>query len=225
MRRQVRNATQTNFFPVRTVTIILALAPAYLAYTVAIAGIQGRLGRELAWQARQRDWTPVGVGVRRPDDPVLAPVRAGWLSESRRATVEPMHGIQLRTAPVTPAHADALVLCMSGRPFATREEMAAQTRLVRSLVKTSAPHARVVLVSAHGAGDSLEGSDLGIQVMHSAYLRHTYAAKEDQEEILRASERPTLVLRPRVLSHASIPFNPIDTTRADLATEILDWIA
>ena len=119
---------------------------------------------------------------------------------------------------------DVLVSVMSGNPFSNED------RSVRTFCDACARLAdsgcRVCLVSAHGVGDSIEGANVGIQVMREWYLRGTYAAKEAREEYLRTSWNGTYtVLRPRVLSYEPIPMNPIARTRASVAREICDWIA
>jgi hypothetical protein len=117
---------------------------------------------------------------------------------------------------------DALVIALSGAPFAGDNS----TLVVRDLCATLPPTCRAVcLVSAHGVGDSLGGAGAAIQAMSAWYLKDTYAAKAAQERLVGALAVPTLILRPRVLSHAPVPLNPFSTTRAHLAERILEWTA
>lgn len=192
------------------------------AYTISIVGAQGRLGRELVAQSLQRGWNVEGI-VRRPLDPILQPVKKGWLTPDVNERSEPISSPRLTlTSELDASEADGVVFCMSARPFAPRSEMSNQTNVVRAILKTCSHDTRICLVSAYGAGDSLNGSNAGIQFMHSVYLREAYAAKEEQE-ILVSRCNSSLILRPRVLSFSEIPLNPVAVPRFRLASNILDW--
>lgn len=196
-------------------------------------GAQGRLGRELTYQALCRGLA-VDAIVRRPLDPVLHPTRRGWLTPDTSSDDPlPIVSEHLALVPYDEwscrPDTSALLIAVSGSPFAPRREMDAQTDAVARVcaLASDAPGCRsVCLVSAHGAGDSLSGANLGIQVMHNVYLRETYRAKEAQETIVRGCARfeRTLVLRPKALSVGRIPLNTIATPRYELATQILDWM-
>ena len=201
---------------------MLPLALSALAYTVTIVGAQGRLGRELAVQSLQRGWDVRGV-VRRPHDPLLLPSRRGWLTEDRELDGVPLLSDRLTLTRNTSCPTDAVVFAMSARPFASEAEMRVQTEVVRRMCRT--PCRKICLVSAHGAGDSLPGSNVGIQIMHDFYLKEGYAAKEEQEDLVsRVDGAETLILRPRVLSFQKIPLNPWAVVRSELAAQILDWL-
>lgn len=197
------------------------------ALRVAVVGAHGHLGRELVQQSLDRNWSPVAC-VRRRDVPVRAPCRRGWLSPENDGDRLPvLAGVPAfvtdgaRTTCPTPCH--AVIFAMSGAPFEAADET---TDVVRSMCATLPLECRkVCLVSAHGVGDSLAGADVGIQAMRAWYLKSTYRAKGEQEKIVHdAAVDDVLVVRPRVLSFAPIPWNPISRTRQDLATELLDWI-
>ena len=186
---------------------------------VGVVGAHGGLGRELVQQCLERGWSPVAF-VRRPYDPVLTPVRRGWLEEDPLAPrPAPLPHVPLLDAytEACPDDLDALVFAMSGTPFASAD---ASTAVVRRLCDTLPRScARVCLVSAHGVGG---GGNAGIRAMRDWYLRDTYAAKAQQETLVRAARPDALVLRPRVLSYGRIPLNPVATPRRELAREILD---
>lgn len=195
------------------------------ALTVGVLGAQGDLGREVVSQCLARGWT-VNAYVRRPTDPVLTPVRRGWLSPdpyaarvARPVTSERLHIFGNDNVQATE---DALVSAMSGHPFTDEMDTADTFRAACDRLRDDC---RVCLVSAHGVGDSIEGANMGIQVMRDWYLKGTYAAKEAQEEYLRSSRNgPYTILRPQVLSYEPIPMNPISRTRISLANEICEWI-
>lgn len=202
---------------------LLARPPATRALTLGVAGAQGRLGRELVAQGLARGWEVRAI-VRRPDDPIWAPVRVGWLDEPPDAARRALASSRLRPAEDASA-VDALVIATSGRPFAADDGDALATRLCASLTRRCRA---VCLVSAHGVGESADGADAGIQAMRAWYLRSVYASKERQEALVRAcaTERGVAVkiVRPRVLSMTRVPLNPVATPRSELAAELLDWV-
>lgn len=196
-------------------------------------GAHGRLGRELTYQALCRGFK-VDAIVRRPLDPILHPTRSGWLTSdsndddalpivSEHLTLNSHYGWTCHPATT------ALIIAVSGSPFASGREMDAQTEAVVRACASANDTERckgICLVSAHGTGDTLSSANLGIQVMHGIYLRETYRAKEAQEAIVQgcAKVQHPLIIRPKVLSMSQIPLNPIATPRYDLARQILDWI-
>lgn len=195
-----------------TLTPLLATA-----FTVAISGAHGGLGRELVRQSLDRGWTPLAL-TRRPGDPVCEPYRGGWLADDERRPVPMPEVTAVDHAPT--ADFDALVLALGGKPFVEDDT----TRVVRALCDhLPARCRRVCLVSAHGVGDSLRGANAGIQIMHAWYLKDTYAAKAEQERAvhaLRARGVETLVLRPKALSYGRGPGTP----RQALAADVLAWL-
>lgn len=210
-----------------SLAFLLSLDTSSASLTVGVLGAQGDLGREVVSQSLSRGWT-VHAYVRRPTDPVLTPVRRGWLSPDRTAmrAARPIISDRLRlfdSFDVAAGDEDALVSVMSGRPFANEMGTVDVFRNVCSGV--DARTCRVCLVSAHGVGDSIEGANAGIQVMRGWYLEGTYAAKEAQENYLRTAWNGTYtILRPRVLSYEPIPMNPIARTRNSVASEICNWL-
>lgn len=198
-----------------------------VSFTIVIVGGQGRLGRELVTQSLERGWL-VHTVVRRPCEAIYEPTRTGWLVPDDATSLVPIESDRLFRTNVTrcPPTADAIVFAMSGSPFATAAELTIQTEVVRRMCGTASSDRcrRMCLVSAHGVGDSLQGSNLGIRIMHDWYLRETYKAKLDQERIVKKNRIASLVVRPKVLSFSDIPLNTIHTTRYDLSKQILDWV-
>ena len=197
-----------------------------LSYTVGVCGAQGRLGREIVKQSLDRGWN-VNAVVRRVDDPIFSPDRAGWLTQQEGESTMPLFSHRLKMIDSETDHSwvsdcDAIVFAMSGKPFAPDSNT---TELVRSVCASAESDQRLCLVSAHGVGDSIENSNVGIRAMRAFYLKATYEAKQRQEELMDASVATTLVLRPKVLSFSNIPLNTDATPRFRLATVILDWMA
>jgi nucleoside-diphosphate-sugar epimerase len=205
----------------------LCLVGAARALRVGVLGAHGYLGREVVSQCLSRQWD-VTAYVRRPNDPVLSPLRRGWLDPHPVAVraARPMTSphLRVRSADDPSGTEDVLVSVVSGRPFA--DESSTVDTFVSLCESLTGKSARVCLVSAHGVGDSVEDANAGIQIMRDWYLRSTYAAKEAQEKYLRTTFwGDTLVLRPRVLSFEPVPFNPVARPRAAVAREICRWIA
>lgn len=194
-----------------------------MSYTIAVAGARGGLGRELVAQAVDRGYSVIGI-VRdeNASQPIFRPCRVGWLDEFVPNT-QPVRGdIVLQSAPSTMTY-DALILSMSGKPFSKDDSVKTTRALLDSLPLQCRD---VVLVSAHGVGDSIDDANVGIRIMRSAYLRQTYAAKQVQETLVNALD-PTVrtrILRPKVLSYGPIPWNTIATPREVLAHDILNQL-
>ena len=105
---------------VSVIFLLLLTLSTTASLTVGILGAQGNLGREVVTQCLACGWT-VNAYVRRPVEPILTPVRRGWLSPN---------GYAVRAArPITSDHLhifdsseiqgteNALVSVMSGEPF------------------------------------------------------------------------------------------------------------
>ena len=116
------------------------------------------------------------------------------------------------------------LISLSGEPFKPDRCDEVVRDLCRGLPSTCT---KVCLISAYGVGDSLKGSDSGIQLMSSWYLKDTYRSKLAQERYVCALDDGvhTLIVRPRVLTYERLAYNPISTSRQDLARNVLDWIA
>lgn len=81
------------------------------------------------------------------------------------------------------------------------------------------------MISAHGVGGNVStDANLGITLMRGLYLKSTYQEKWEQERLVSEHPVPSRIWRPRVLSFAPIPMNPVATPRAFLARDVLDWV-
>lgn len=189
------------------------------SFTLGIAGVRGGLGRELASQAIEKNWRVVGFVREDKTLPVYEPFRRGWLTDETKNLPEISSPKLSLALPDDRRQYDALVLAMSGKPFQPDTSVSTTQQLFRNLP----PSCRsVVLVSAHGVSDSLKDANVGIKIMERWYLNDVYEAKKIQESLVQAlpSHIGVHILRPKVLSYGSIPFNDIYTTRQDLAQQI-----
>ena len=186
--------------------------------TIGIAGAHGNLGRELVQQTLNRGCKPIAF-VRR-DEYIYPPTPYGSLSALERAS-DPFMNIDMFMTTDLPSklpYMDAVVFCMSGQPFTVDTS----TEVVSDVCSKLHDNTRVCLISAWGVGDSIKQSNAGIKAMRNWYLRSTYSEKEKQESLVSEFAHH-LILRPKVLSFASIPMNTISTTRYDLARNVLNW--
>ena len=83
----------------------------------------------------------------------------------------------------------------------------------------------IVLISAHGVGNSLSNSNPGIKIMNNLYLQDVYRAKNAQEELLNNykkinPETNIQILRPKALSYGVNIYSA--KSRQIFAKEILD---
>jgi hypothetical protein len=82
----------------------------------------------------------------------------------------------------------------------------------------------IVLISAHGVGDSLANSNPGIKIMNNLYLQDTYRAKNIQEELVKKyknnnPETNIKIYRPKALSYGVNLYGA--KSRETLAKEII----
>ena len=201
----------------------LGILSATCGLVVTVFGAQGRLGRELVSQALEQGWNVQAV-VRRPDDGIPSPVRTGLLTESKSSVPDIIVNRRLSIVDATDKMppCDAMVFALSGAPFTVDDSTSLVHKAIASMEERCR---RVCMVSAHGVGDSIERSNVGIKVMRGWYLKSVYESKREQEDLVRALQCDVRIIRPKVLSIERSVLLPEATTRYDLAHEIVEWIA
>lgn len=191
------------------------------SFQIAIAGAHGGLGRELVRQSLDRSWNTLGL-VRR-NDPIYEPFRNGWLSDPENGLEEiidsKLQRMQYDKVPFL--EYDAIVFALSGKPFQKNDESLLVDYICNNL---SHKCKKAVLVSAYGAGDTLQDANIGIRIMNDWYLKEAYKAKNAQENRVSQLCIPTKIFRPKVLTYGKIPFEKFGETRQNLATQILDFL-
>ncbi len=204
-------------------TLLFALFATATGYRVAIAGANGALGRELVHQSLEKRWS-VCAYTRMPTCALFRPTRSGFFQEDTFERAPMRHpSLYHSTYYAKNESFDALVIAIGGRPFG--EDTSDQT--VARLCATLPPRCKkVCLVSAYGVGDSLDRAGIGIRAMESWYLRDVYAAKRRQEQLVVGlpDDVDVMILRPRALSYANLPPNPVSVSRRELADRILRWV-
>ena len=192
-----------------------------VSFTIGIAGARGGLGKELVRQSLDKKWNVIGLTKDDKNSPVLHPYRTGWLSDKLLEPIqEPIDFKYFNEN----CQYDALVISLSATPF-EKDYSCDATKTILSNISNRCK--KIVLLSADGVGDSLNGNNIGIQVMEKLYLREVYKNKNLQEEIVNTykDKMQISILRPKVLSYGKIPFNTIATPREVIANQIIDFIA
>ena len=192
------------------------------SFKLAIVGAHGNLGRELVKQSLERQWQTLAI-VRR-NDPIFEPCRKGWLSVDESICIPIRnHNLEIMSDYKNKASYDAIVFALSGSPFQKDDSFQIVSDMCADLPQNCT---KIDLVSAYGVGSSYKNADIGIKIMNKWYLKNTYESKYIQEQIVSSLDPKyeVRIERPRVLSFEKIPYNPISTTRQDLARTILDWI-
>ena len=90
-----------------------------------------------------------------------------------------------------------IIFCTSAKPF----EKDYSDRLTVKFLQDLPDYCKSIsVISANGVGDSLEKSNIGIQVMNKYYLKDVYRAKQRQEDIFKnyTKDIKKFVYRPQV---------------------------
>ena len=113
---------------------------------------------------------------------------------------------------------DNIVFCTGAKPFQQDYSDILINKYLNLLPKNCK---NVALVSAYGVGDSINNSNLGIQVMDSLYLKDVYRAKNYQENALNNYKGNVnkLIYRPKALSYGRTLLD--STSRFEFAGKII----
>ena len=205
-------ALLNNIIIIMRILLFLSILDQISAYTVAIAGAHGGLGRELVQQSLEHKCKTIAL-VRRPSDPIFYPCRDGWLSasnESMQIIQDDLLEIQDINNIVTEENVDALIIAIGEKPFKIDTSADVTNKLLNKLSTLK----KVCLVSAHGVGDDKD-ANIGITAMRNYYLKNVqYDAKLQQEYLVNHFKvKYPKNSSSRVLSYGSIPFNDIAVPR------------
>lgn len=158
---------------------------------ILVLGATGGTGRLIVREALARGHDVTAL-VRSPD-------KAGDLPGARCVTGDARDVDVLRGAL---KGQDAVVSAL-GTPASPFREVTLLSSATRALVEamTAEQVARLVAITGIGAGDSAgHGGFLFDRVIHPLLLRHVYADKNRQEDIVRASGLDWVLVRPAVLN-------------------------
>jgi putative NADH-flavin reductase len=193
---------------------------------ILVLGGTGGTGRLVVREALARGHTVTAL--------VRSPAKAGDLGASRIITGDARDRNVLREA----LHGQDAVVSALGTPASPFREVTLLSSATRTLVEAMSAEqvSRLVAITGIGAGDSAgHGGFLFDKLIHPLLLRHVYADKNRQEDIIRASALDWVLVRPAVLSNKSgrgtvraltdlSDFHGGTIAREDVARFVLDQI-
>jgi uncharacterized protein YbjT (DUF2867 family) len=159
---------------------------------ILVLGATGGTGRLVVREALARGHAVTAL-VRSPD-------KAAELGGARVIKGDARDRNVLREA----LHGQDAVVSALGTPASPFREVTLLSSATQALVEAMGAEkvARLVAVTGIGAGDSAgHGGFLFDKLIHPMLLRHVYADKDRQEDIVRASGLDWVLVRPAVLSN------------------------
>lgn len=198
--------------------IILCTA---LNFDIAVVGASGNLGKELVYQSIV-NYDKNVLGLTSKNNAFYKPSRID--SFNAKDTNEEFKNTNLVLQNYWDYITDDyenIVFCTSAKPF----QKDYSTELFNKFLCHISPKCKSIsLVSAFGAGESIEKGNLGIQLMDRFYLKDVYKSKNNQEKLLKDYEKSIekYVYRPKALSFGKTFLD--STSREKLASDILDVI-
>ena len=196
-----------------------------LTHNVAIVGSSGDLGRELVYQSIKNKNLNV-LGLTSKPYIFYEPERLNSfnkpINKKPKIFSSPKLILQNYWTYISDDY-ENLIFCTSAKPFKDDYSF----KLTEKLLYNLSPKCKSIsLVSAYGVGNSLNNSNLGIQIMDKLYLKSVYKAKNNQETLINnynEREIKKFIYRPNALSYGETFIE--STSRRDLAEEILNNIA
>ena len=189
------------------------------SFNVAVVGGGGDLGKELLYQGLVERKLKMLAFTQ--SNKILIPYRGNTFNNVLSTPQLKNQNLQIENywQDIKNFKYDHLIFCTSARPFG---EDYSDELTVKFLNNLPLNCKSISLVSAYGVGDSLNGANIGIQVMNSLYLKDVYRAKNVQEQLLNNSNLniEKFIYRPKALSYGKT--NIDSTSRKDLAKKILD---
>jgi|TARA_B100001093_G_scaffold361320_1_gene346029 hypothetical protein len=197
------------------------------AYQLCVVGATSGLGRELVYQAAL-DKNMSVLALSGKSGPVPIPCRVDSFQElrTRPPFVNPNMDRGNYWEDIRQYDYETVVFTTGAEPF---KKDYSDTLMAKVMTHLPESCKHVVLVSAHGVGDSLIPNEIGINVMDSWYLKDVYRAKNEQEQMLGLdmfkTKHPylkTSVFRPKALSFGKTMLPSV--SRQQLASDILDCV-
>lgn len=197
------------------------------AYNLCVVGSNSGLGKELIYQGcLERNISILALSG--SSKPLTTPCRVNSFEEIK--TQPPFHNPNVKKDNYWNSLKDYdyenIIFTTSASPFKEDYSDRLMAKIITNLPKSCK---QVILISAHGVGDSLKETELGINIMNKWYLKDVYRAKNNQENLLGLNifkkKYPNLqktILRPRALSYGKTTLPSI--SRKDFAKDILDKI-
>lgn len=210
-----------------TWSLFLCFAPFLQAYQLCVIGATSGLGRELVYQAAL-DKNMSVLALSGSSKPLCLPCRVNSFEELQ--SQPPFHNPNVERGnywkDLSYYDYETVIFTTGASPF---KDDYSDTLMSKVLTNLPPSCTNLVLISAHGVGDSLNPQETGINIMNKWYLKDVYRAKNSQEEMLRMKmfkmKYPKLkmtILRPRALSYGTTTIPSV--SRQSLASDILKEI-
>lgn len=208
---------------IKKIIAFLFLSKLSEAYNLCVVGASSGLGRELIYQGiTERDIQVLGLsGI---SSKISMPCRENSFNEIKNQNIFEHPNLLLDSYwnNIIKYEYDNLVLTTSAKPFENDYSDILLSKILENLPDKCKT---ITLISAYGAGNTLEKSNLGIEVMNSWYLKDVYRAKNEQEKLLRnfrSRKIEKYIYYPKALSYGDTKLESI--SRRNLAREILNNI-
>lgn len=201
--------------------IFLSTLPIFSSsYKICIVGASSGLGKELVYQSTNKSDIEV-IALSNSYKEFEIPCRVDSFQEPpnyQKKTFEDPAIIRGNYwENINDLNYDHLILTTSAKPFQKDYSDELTKKFIDNL---STKCKSISLISAYGAGDSLNVYEPGISIMNSWYLKYVYRAKNNQENILNQLDDVSVkIYRPKALSYGKTLFNSI--SRQKLAQIIL----
>lgn len=203
--------------------MIFNIIPFIYSFNLCIVGSKSGLGSELVYQGLQSNKNILALS--KNNDKVLIPYRGGGLDYKN--TNKFIENDNLQTdyyENFNQYNFDNIIFTLGGKPF-INDYSATITEKILTTQNNNLKN--IVLISAFGAGETLQNANFGIKIMNNFYLKSVYDSKNKQEAIvnnykLNNNNVNIIILRPKVLSYGKTIYNA--TSREKFAKTILKTI-
>jgi hypothetical protein len=190
-------------------------------FDIAIVGASGNLGRELVYQSIVNYDANV-LGLTTQNNVFYKPSRLdSFNSDNKKKEFKSTNLVLENYWSHIKDDYEHIVFCTSAKPF---QKDYSSELFGKFLCHLSPKCKSISLVSAFGAGKSIDEGNLGIQIMDRFYLKDVYKSKNIQETLLKNYDKDLkkYVYRPKALSFGNTLLD--STPRKTLAQNILECI-
>ena len=204
--------------------IFLSTLPTILSYKICIVGASSGLGKELIYQSTNKSDIEI-IALSNSYKEFEIPCRVDSFQEPSNYQKETFEDPTIIRGNywenINDLNYDHLILTTGAKPF----EKDYSDELTKKFIDNLSTKCKSIsLISAYGAGDSLNMYEPGISIMNAWYLKDVYRAKNNQENILNQLDDVSVkIYRPKALSYGKTILNSI--SRQKLAQIILHDIS
>lgn len=188
-------------------------------FKLCVIGGSSGLGRELIFQSLEKD-TSILALTSNPDA-IKVPYRGGGLSEKKCGDfISNKNLIIDYYSNFVKYNFTNIIFTTNAPPFKIDySDILTQTILSNKLDNLK----NIILISAYGAGDTINDANMGFKIMNNWYLKDVYRAKNRQESLINdyceKYNIKSVILRPKVLSYGPNLYSA--KSRQTFAEEIL----